>query len=257
MLGRLFASSPHRRSPRALTRIALASLALVAGSGGAFAGSVKGRVVGIEKLVNPVWNEAKDVAAHRFSWREPSPTVRSELRNLFPLAPREICIAAIARGAQQPPAQPIAIAVGGGRTTPVTLVVAPGARLRFENKDPFTHKLFAVGQPSLQPGETARAGVRDWQAPGPGKYEIRDELAPSLRSWIVVEPNVAGVAFPARDGSFAFPNLPDGDYTLRAYFSGAPVGTPQEVRVAGGSLELKDPLALAEGDKKSADKGGK
>jgi len=40
----------------------------------AFGGQVKGKLVGLEKLMNPVWHEAKDVGSHRFSWREPSPT---------------------------------------------------------------------------------------------------------------------------------------------------------------------------------------
>ena len=51
---------------------------------------VKGRTQGIQKLVNPVWNEAKEPTANRYTWREPSPTVRAEFRALFPFAPKEI-----------------------------------------------------------------------------------------------------------------------------------------------------------------------
>jgi len=31
----------------------------------AFAGQVKGKLLGLEKLLNPVWQEAKDVGSHR------------------------------------------------------------------------------------------------------------------------------------------------------------------------------------------------
>src|SRR5260221_3166276 len=91
----------------------------------AFGGQVKGKLLGLDKLMNPVWHEAKDVGSHRFSWREPSPTVRSEFRGLFAYAPKEVCLAAIANSPQQPPALPLLITVGGRRTTPVTVVVAP------------------------------------------------------------------------------------------------------------------------------------
>ena len=49
----------------------------------AFAAQVKGKLVGLVKLLNPVWAEAKDVNAPRVSWREPSPSVRAEVRDLF------------------------------------------------------------------------------------------------------------------------------------------------------------------------------
>src|SRR5262249_48602982 len=81
---------------------------------------VRGKLVGLEKLMNPAWAEAKESSSHRFSWREPSPTVRAEFRNLFGYAPKEVCVAALASSPQQPPALPLLITVGGGRTTPVT-----------------------------------------------------------------------------------------------------------------------------------------
>ena len=119
----------------------------------------KGKLVGLEKLMNPVWQEAKDVGSHRFSWREPSPTVRAEFRNLFAYAPKEVCVAALASSAQQPPALPLLITVGGGRTTPVTVVVAPGTRLHFENRDPFPHRtLRSRADRHFPPGEMAGDG---------------------------------------------------------------------------------------------------
>jgi hypothetical protein len=209
----------------------------------AFAAQVKGKLVGLEKLMNPVWAEAKDVGSHRFSWREPSPTVRAEFRHLFAYAPKEVCIAALANSAQQPPAMPLLITVGGGRTTPVTVVVAPGTRLHFENRDPFPHKLYGVNQSTFPAGEMGQGAARDWTAPGPGRYEVRDELAPSIRTWVVVEPNVAAIAYPSAQGAFSIPQLAPGEYTLKAFFAGAPVGTPKSVAVAAAPLDVVIPVA--------------
>lgn len=224
----------------------------VALPGVAFATQVKGKLVGLEKLMNPVWQEAKDVGAHRFSWREPSPTVRVEFRNLFAYAPKEVCVAAIANTPEQPPSLPLLITVGGGRTTPVTVVVVPGTRLHFENRDPFPHRIYAVGQSTFPPGEMRTMGAgRDWLAPGPGKYEIRDELSPSVRSWIVVEPNVAAIAYPNAQGAFLLPSLTSGEYTLRAFFAGAPVGTPKTLQLGNTAVDVS--LHVAEASDKKSD----
>jgi hypothetical protein len=240
-------------APRTTRKIlGLAALLLLPGL--AVAGQVKGKLLGVEKLMNPVWKEAKD-NPHRYTWRELSPTVRSEFRALFAYAPKEVCVVLIGGSSQQPGSIPTLITVGGGRTTPVTVVIVPGTRLRFENRDPFPHKIYAVGQPSFPPGEMAALAGRDWMAPGPGKYEIRDELSPSVRSFIVVEPNVVAVTYPSQQGVFQFAQaIAPGEYTLRAYFAGAPVGTPKALTVGAALVDV--PMAVAEGADKKPD-GGK
>jgi len=221
----------------------------------ALGAQVRGKLVGLEKLMNPVWAEAKDVSSHRFSWREPSPTVRAEFRNLFAYAPKEVCIAAITTTPQQPPALPLLITVGGGRTTPVTVVVAPGTRLHFENRDPFPHRLYGVGQSTFPPSDMVAMAARDWTAPGPGKYEVRDELSPSVRSWVVVDANVAAIAYPSTAGAFLIPQLVSGEYTLRAYFNGAPVGTPKSFALGGNNVDI--PIVVSDGaDRAKPDAGG-
>jgi hypothetical protein len=232
-------SRPCLGSTRRLVAVLALGLGLPAV---AFGGQVKGKLLGLEKLINPVWHEAKDVGSHRFSWREPSPTVRAEFRNLFAYAPKEVCIAALASSAQQPPALPLLITVGGGRTTPVTVVVAPGTRLHFENRDPFAHKLYGVGQSTFPAGETAALQARDWTAPGPGRYEIRDELSPSIRSWVIVEPNVAAISYPTPQGLFLIPQLAPGEYTLKVFFAGNSVGTPKTFTLGANIIDLALPV---------------
>lgn len=247
------ATTGHKRRGLRLAR--LASVAVVIGAGALLlwpvasrAAVVKGRTQGLGKLVNPVWNEAKEASSNRYTWREPSPTVRAEFRALFPFGPKEVCIAAIGPNAATPNPNPIAFRINGGRTTPVTLVVAPGTTLEFQNRDPFPHRPYIVGNASFQAADMKSGGARQWKVPpGPGKYEVRDQLAPSIRSWIVAEPNVAAVAFPGRDGNFTYGNLPPGDYTLKAFFNGEATGKPVPVKVASEApLEVKDTLVLAD-----------
>ncbi|MGK3999463.1 hypothetical protein [Sorangium sp. So ce1024] len=217
----------RRATGRFVRRLAL-TLAILTVPGAALAAvTIKGRATGMPKLLNPVWNEAKDPKANRYTFREPSPTVRADVRTLVGYAPKELCVAALGeKGAPQK--TPRSIVIAGGRTTPVTLVVAEGQQLQFENRDPFPHKLYDVGNKGLQPVELGAAKTRAWTPPGPGKYEIRDQLAPSIRSWIVVEPRAVAVAYPDSKGNFAI-ELEAGKYTLQGYFNGEPVGKPLEV----------------------------
>lgn len=235
--------------------LAVLVAALVAVPSTAGAARVKGRFEGFRSLQNPVWAEAKDPKNHGYSFREPVPTVRSDFRRPFPHIPKELCIAAIAQGPQkaQPP---VLIRVGGGRTTPVTIVVTPGTRLTFQNTDPFKHKLYGVGIKTFAASETGPGATRDWSVPEAGTFEIRDENAPSLRMWIVAEPNVAQVAYPSLKGEFAVNIAEAGDYVLQAYFAGKKVGAPVPVTVTEKDVELKAPIkvntaaAVAADDKK-------
>jgi len=194
-----------------------------------------------------VFVEAAKPEAHRFTWREPSPTVRAEFRALTANPSRDVCIAALS---QSPPSNhdPILVRITGGRTLPTTLVVAPGQRLSFENHDPFPHRLFMVSSNTWKAETIDSNRHREWSAPpGAGRFEVKDELFPSVHSYIVVEPQTAAIAFPGRDGAFSF-DLPAGDYTLRAYFDGKAVGKPLSVitKDRGPALDLKEPLAVSD-----------
>jgi hypothetical protein len=213
--------------------------------------TVKGKTVGTGKLLNPVWNDAKDPKLHHFTFREQSATVRSDVRTLTAFLPKELCVVALVPGDGKANKLPLRVVVAGGRTSPVTLVVAPNQQIQFENQDPFAHKLYVVGADSkgFAPTETGTAKSRTWTPPGPGKYEIRDQLAPSVRSWIVVEPHLVNVGYPDRKGDFQI-DLDPGTYTLRGYFDGEPVGSELPITVAPVPVEqpLKLPLIVGESD---------
>ncbi|HWZ92118.1 MAG TPA: hypothetical protein VNW92_24815 [Polyangiaceae bacterium] len=234
------------------TLLVAAGLALLLLPSTADAAHVKGQFQGFRSLQNPVWAEAKDPKNHGYSFREPVPTVRSEFRRPFPHIPKELCVAAIAAGPQKPQ-PPVLIRIGGGRTTPVTIVVTPGTRLTFQNTDPFKHKIYGVGIKTFASSETGPGATRDWSVPEPGVFEIRDEAAPSLRMWIVSEPNVATLAYPSLKGEFSINIQEPGDYTLQAYFSGKKVGAPMPVTVTEKDIELKAPIKVDSGAAKASD----
>jgi hypothetical protein len=222
-------------------------MAVVAAAGSALAGQVKGHIDGQQKLIPDVYLEAAKPEAHRYTWREPSPTVRQDFRVLSGNPSRELCIAAMS-GTNAPPHEPILIKITGGRTIPSTIVVSPGTHLAFENRDPFPHRLYIPGSASWKPEVINPAARREWSAPnGGGRFEFRDELFPSVRSYVVVEPAVMEIAYPGRDGAF-FMSLSAGEYTLKAYFNGRQVGKPLNVTSKEKvTVDIKDALNVGEG----------
>jgi hypothetical protein len=214
------------------------------------AAKLRGKVDGFRNLLNPVWAEARDPKQHGYSFREPVATVRAEFRRLFPHAPKEICVAAIAATPQKAP-PPVLVRVGGGRTTPVTIVVPPNTRLTFQNTDPFKHRLYGVNINSFMPADTLRGANREWTVPGPGVFEIRDQLAPSLRMWVIGDPNVAAISYPSMKGDFALSVEQPGEYMVQAFFAGKKVGPALPVTVKDVDVDLtKTPLKV--GDEKAA-----
>lgn len=230
----------------------LAGAVSLAGSS-ALAASVQGRIKGHQHLRNPVWTEAKSVERHGYSFRESVPTVPSSLRKLFPDASREICIVAFSGDKQAPSRKPIAIRVAGGRTSAVTLVVEPGSEVRFTNGDSFVHRLFGVGLSTFAPAPLAPGKSRRWPVKNSGKYEIADEVAPSVRMWIVAKSGVAAIAYPTSKGKFSL-ELDSGTYTLQAYFAGEPIGKSRRVKVGRRRVNLsRRPLILATKAPKESD----
>lgn len=242
-----FSNRRHRFVAFAIVAGTVSSAAALAFAAGP---NVRGRIKDQEKLVRDVYAEAASPESHRWSWREPSPSVQSQYRTLSANPSREVCIAATnnSGGGSQ---DPVLMTVTGGRIVPTTIVVGPNRRLVFKNFDPFPHKIFIPGQKSFSAEEIKPDAQREWTAPGPGRYEFRDELFPSVKTYVVVDPQVVAIAYPGKDGAFGF-SLPKGDYVLKAFFSGNPVGKPVAVVATDRGVDLKEPFGLEEpkGDSK-------
>ena len=242
--------TPMRRQLALLSLFTVAALALCSATGLAGPGAapnVKGKISGYEKLVPEVYADAAKLDAKRFTWREPSPSVATQYRVLSANPSRDICIAVTS--AQPQEKQEFGMRVTGGRVIPTTIVVTPNTTLSFKNYDPFKHRLYILNGNTkvLVPEDVQPNNVRSWAPQGAGKFEIRDELFPSIRSYVIVDPQVVSVTYPGRDGSFSF-GLPDGDYVLMAFFNGHPVGRQVQVTAKDrGTFEMKEPFKLDEG----------
>lgn len=240
-------SSARSTSSRIALALALLAAPCLVLAGDALAAvTMKGKIVNVQGLLNPVWNEAKDPKANRFNFREPSATVRADVRVLRAHLHKEVCVVALGAEGKKVD-QPLRMVVSGGRASPVTLVVAQGQEIQLENHDPWPHQVYEVsGKGGLGEGTMAAQGTRKWTPPGPGKYEIRDKISPSIRSWVVVEPKAAAIAYPTRKGDFAI-DLEPGSYKLRAYHNGEPVGDELPIEVKPAPAEQPLPLPLKAG----------
>jgi hypothetical protein len=226
---------------------ALLAFALLTADGRAGAPNVKGKISGQEKLVPEVYAEAAKTEARRYTWREFSPSTPAALRTLSANPSRDICIAATTGANQEK--QEFRMTVTGGRVFPTTIVVTPNTALAFKNFDPFKHRIYVMNGANrvMNPEDLQPNAARTWSPLTAGKYEVRDELFPSIRTFIVVDPQVVAVTYPGRDGAFSL-SLPGGDYVLKAFFNGKPVGKQISISAKEkGTLELKEPLKLDEG----------
>lgn len=243
---RSFARRPTRiAAPLIVFALALTSGAPLAGLPPA---TVRGKVVGWDKLLPQVYVEAAKNDSHRYTWREPSPTVKQEFRRLSANVSRDVCIAALSSGSPQAH-EPLSVKLTGGRMTPATVAVSPGSRVSFKNVDPFPHVLYEANNDKWAPNATAPGSAREWAASAPGLHEIRDQLFPSMVMYVVVDPAVVEFTFPDRDGAFSM-SLPQGEYAFKAFFDGKPVSKEVTVRVGEhGIVELREPMSLG-GDSK-------
>lgn len=236
-----------RRSARLAAALVLLATALASGplmAGGQ--STVKGKVSGWDKLLPQTYQDASKPDSHRFTWREPSPTVKQDFRRLSANVSRDVCVAAFVGSGAAPAHDSQRVFVTGERVMPSTIVLSPGSRLSFKNSDPFQHTLYEVGNASWGPNPTAPGSSRDWAAAATGVHVIRDAQFPSLVMYIVVDAAAIECTYPDRDGTFTM-SLPPGDYTLKAFFDGKPVGKPVDgVHVGDKDVELKDPMPIGD-----------
>lgn len=204
---------------------------------GALGARVVGSISGFIHLENPVWLEAKDPKAHAYTFREMVPTVPAQYRKLSPYIPKEVVIGLLGTEAGAVGA-PITVRVGGGRTSPVMLVATPGTKIIFHNVDAFEHRLYGVGMKEFGPSNTARGAKREWTVPAAGTFEIRDELAPSLRMWVRGEPNLVAAAYPNAKGEYALTSETPGEFQVQAFFAGQKVGAVTPVKLAARDIGL-------------------
>ena len=227
-------------SPAARIFVAALALAHFASAGG----KLKGKLEGFQHLASATQAAATKSEAHRFHWREGSPTVKPEFRTKGVDPSHHVVVALLAAS---PPGQtmPVSIPLIGLGYLPATWVVRPSTALTFQNADVFPHKPTVLGAADWKADVLAPPGRRSWTAPAAASVlELRDAAFPSARGYLVVEPSVVATATPLADGTFTI-DAPAGEYTLRAYFEGQATGETRSVTIAEGAIvQLPAPVAL-------------
>jgi hypothetical protein len=160
-------------------------------------------------------------------------------------APRELAVVLTGEGEPAAGMDRVEVPFSGGSLLPSTIVLRNGATVLFRNDDEFAHELYGEGLEGLPAEATSPRGRRSFQATEAGSWLLRDKVIAHLSAQLIVLPDVVAVATPTADGSFTFPELKPGKYTLKV-FHGAKELASQPVEVGDRALTL-DPIALTAG----------
>jgi hypothetical protein len=179
--------------------------------------------------------------------KPPRPAFNWELENgvkeVLPerTPPREVAVVLVgAAAASGDNRQEVAIV--GGSLYPSTLVVRSGTTLRIRNDDEIGHELVAVGLDGFSAEATSPGATRSIHLTKPGSWPVLDKLAVHASAYLHVLPNLSAVAKLEPNGSYTFPDVPAGKYTLKV-FRGADELISKDIEVADRSLSV-DPLTF-------------
>ncbi|APR99855.1 hypothetical protein [Pajaroellobacter abortibovis] len=212
-----------------------------------YANTLKGRVIGYEKLESTYYKKMAQPENHGYIWRAPSLTVRRPFRILS--GPSSMmCIAVFSDSSPQPLVSPVPIILKGGRATPSTVVIRSGTPLLFQNRDLIAHGLIKSGGreilPALPPDHE-----QVWISPDQhGIFDLYDECTPSVRIYLhVVKSPSLYTTYPDAKGAFAL-ELPEGNYIVHAFFEHVEPITPFSVVIPKNrNVDLPNPLHVEEG----------
>ena len=130
----------------------------------------------------------------------------------------------------------------GGNLLPSTIAVRAGTTILFRNDDEVAHELLGVGLATLPAEATSPRGRRSFQAAEPGAWALRDQSISHAQGYLHVLADVVAVGTVAADGSYSFPAVPPGKYTLKIFHGPTQVAT-QDVEATAKPLTV-DPITL-------------
>ena len=174
---------------------------------------VKGRVT-----VQGSLSTLPEPAPRTYYWSLDNGVLAPREDRIFP--DRDLTILFVPRG--HTPARsdspPVIVHVTAGGLRPAAVVVRPGALVRLQNDDPFTHELYSPTHPDFGPESMAPGQTRPLVVPGSGQVEIRCRRTPHLRGFVAVA-DAEYFVNPEPDGSFTLQAEP-GTYLVRTFFEG-------------------------------------
>lgn len=235
------------RSPVAVALALLLPLALSMGA--ARAGDLKARVTGFENLRPSALASATAADKKLFTLREFDPLVPPKYTTITAKPDKDITLAIYGAGDKSAFGLGAVIRLAGGRAVPSTVVIPPGVPIFLRNDDPFIHHIVGPDlSRDLRPGESHKLEPK-------GKLlTFTDTLVPSVKAWVVVEDGVIANRWPNPDGTIRIADMADAEYSIKAFFEGTPKSTVTFKVPPKGSVELKEPIAVAP---PAASSGGK
>lgn len=179
--------------------------------------------------------------------KTPRPAFNWELENgvkeVLPerTQPRELAVVLVGAAAKGGDNR-LEISISGGSLSPSTLVVRTDTTLRIRNDDEIGHELIAVGLDGFSAEATSPGATRSVRLTKAGSWPLQDKLAVHANAYLHVLANLAAVAKLEPNGSYAFPDVPAGKYTLKV-FRGADELISRDIEVADRALSV-DPLTF-------------
>lgn len=128
--------------------------------------------------------------------------------------PREVSAALIGPVASK---DGVTVSLRDGTLTPSTIVAQYGTTLRIRNDDDFAHELYVEGLKGFDAIQTSPGSTRSVQLEKTGVFALRDKLAPYVHGNLHVVAKLTQVVNPNSDGSFAFKEVPPGEYTVKVF----------------------------------------
>jgi hypothetical protein len=200
----------------------------------AFAAEVRGQIV----IASLPPRAASKAARPLFNW-ELENGVKEVLPERTP--PRELAVVLLGPAAPSGDNR-IEVSISGGSLLPSTLVVRTDTTLRIRNDDEIGHELAAVGLDGFSAEATSPGATRSVHLTKPGSWPLRDMLAVHAGAYLHVVPNLSAVAKLEPNGSYVFPDVPAGKYTLKV-FRGADALISKDIEVTDRPLTV-DPLTF-------------
>jgi hypothetical protein len=199
-----------------------------------FASEVRGQLV-LASMPPKAVNKLQRAA---FNWE-----LENGVKEVLPerTLPRELAVVLLGAAAPSGDGR-TEVSFSGGTLLPSTLVLRAESTLRIRNDDEIGHELAAVGLDGFSAEATSPGATRSVHLTKTGSWPLTDKLAVHASAYLHVLPNVSGVAKLEPNGSYAFPDVPAGKYTLKV-FRGPDELLSKEIDVTDRPLTV-DPLTF-------------
>lgn len=151
-----------------------------------------------------------------------------------------VWLVGVAAGPRDDSARRVRLSLDGCRLEPHIQRVAVGATLLISGRDAMMSRLQFTAIGETDPRATVTLSDAGQLVPtattasAPGLVEIRDDLHPWVRGWLVVAPHPF-VAVTTADGAFRFDGVPPGRYRLVVWHEALGI-TRTSIRIDGGIL---------------------